>query len=628
MIHFSAFTNHLPQEPIPDELSRQWASGNLFPKLANTWTYSRDNVFFSIQGDCPLSPFVYASPQLVLICDADLLGFGAFEDFGKANKNPAQYMADLYKNHGDEFARQLRGWFGIVIYDHEQQTLKAWTDHFGVRRVVYRATSKSLGIASDLRLLNNFFPQQQEIDPEALFEYLQFSCVPAPRTIYRDVYRLEPGHWLSSSQNAKSNVYWDMKYHEVSGCSEGEWATQTFDAIQSAVFSAAKTLDPSQRVGCFLSGGTDSSSVSALVGQFTGEPVSTFSIGFDDPRYNEIEYARIAARHFKSDHHEYFVKPQDILDILPAAVDAYDEPFGNSSIIPAYYCARMGAEIGLTHMLAGDGGDELFGGNQRYASDQIFRRYWLMPGLVRTQLLEPAVIFADRICGLKIIDRARSYIKRANILPPERYFSYDFLSNVKTEELLTPLFQKLLAGTDPLAPAKHHFHTATARNDLNRWLYLDVKITITDNDIRKVTKMAELAGIVPRYPLLDHLLAEFSGKIPYQLKVRGTQLRYLFKKAMSKVLPSEILNKKKHGFGLPFSVWMGEQRELRNFVFDTLGTAAARQRGYLRPDLLEWLWGNYEREDKIYYGDVLWVFLMLELWHTARKTHKPAYAES
>jgi asparagine synthase (glutamine-hydrolysing) len=622
MIHLSAFINRT--KSFGEDAIRSWTGSSILPNLKNRWVHHSNNLFMSIQGDSDLKHRIFQSPQLVLICDTDLLGSGNCSDFHEASGNPAEFLAKKYRQGGDEFARDLHGWFGIILYDSEQDTIKAWTDHFGVRRLVYRDASKSFGIASDLRLLNRFFVEQPTIDPAAILEYLQYSCIPAPHTIYKDTQRLEPGHHLTCKPAASAQVYWDMRYPEALDRSLSRWATETYEAIESAVSLAAKRSDESGNLGCFLSGGTDSSSISGLVGKLTAKPPATFSIGFEDPRYNEIEYARIAARHFRADHHEYFVSPDDILNLLRKAYSVYDEPFGNSSIVPAYYCARLAAENGVRYMLAGDGGDELFGGNQRYASDRIFQRYFIIPGVARSHFLEPLVAGLAKKPSLKYIDLAQRYIRRASIPPPDRYFSYDFLSTVNRNELFLPSFNALLRGTEPLAAARGHFQNARAECDLNRWLYLDLKITITDNDLRKVTPMTELAGVVPRYPLLDPALSEFSGTIPANLKVSGTRLRYLFKQSMRNFLPPEILTKKKHGFGLPFSVWLGEHKALREFVFDVLGSASARQRGYFRSDMLEWLLSKYEMESKVFYGDVMWVFLMLELWHlSAKNIHKP-----
>ena len=179
-----------------------------------------------------------------------------------------------------------------------------------------------------------------------------------------------------------------------------------------------------------------------------------------------------------------------------------------------------------------------------------------------------------------------------------------------------------LKDNDPLAPARRHYFDAVAESELNRWLYLDLKITITDNDLRKVTTMCRLAEVQPRYPLLDWPLAAFAATIPAYLKVRGSRLRYMFKKAMRDVLPPEIICKTKHGFGLPYSVWVGENQSLRDFTFDVLGSQQCRQRGYFRHDLLEWVWSQYESVHKGFYGDVLWVFMMLELWHLTKRDNR------
>jgi asparagine synthase (glutamine-hydrolysing) len=387
--------------------------------------------------------------------------------------------------------------------------------------------------------------------------------------------------------------------------------------MRSAVSLNMSGVDSSQ-LGCFLSGGTDSSSVAGLMSQCAKQPARTFSIGFDDPRYNEIEYARLAAAHYKSRHYEYFVTPDDILRLIERAVPAYDEPFGNSSIIPTYYCARLAAENGVTHLLAGDGGDELFGGNARYLEDQVFQNYGSIPGCIRRRVMEPLVTAGRSWTSLRLFDQASRYIRRSNINVPDRLFSYSFLSSVPNAQLFTSDFLASVREHHPLTPARNYFAAAPAQNDLNRWLYLDLKITIADNDIRKVTVMSKLAGVTPRYPLLDPALAEFAGTIPARLKVRGPHLRYLFKKAMAGILPPQIIAKRKHGFGLPYCVWLLEHKRLRDFTLDVLGSVRFQQRGYFRKGVSEWLWSQYENVHQSFYGEILWEFLMLELWHVTQ----------
>jgi asparagine synthase (glutamine-hydrolysing) len=211
--------------------------------------------------------------------------------------------------------------------------------------------------------------------------------------------------------------------------------------------------------------------------------------------------------------------------------------------------------------------------------------------------------------------RASSYIRRSSIPAPDRYFSYSLISSAPRAQLFTTDFAAIVHDHDSLEPARRHFRNARAQTDLNRWLYLDLKITISDNDVRKVTGMSRLAGVETRYPLLSPDLAEFTARIPAGLKVKRTRLRYLFKRAVRNLLPAETIKKTKHGFGLPFSVWLGDHQKLRDFTFDVLGSARCQQRGYFRPGLLSWLWSQYESVHRGYYGEILWTWMMLELWH-------------
>src|SRR3989475_1353607 len=568
----------------------------------------------SLWGDELINQFAYDTPEISIICRTDLL-IRDSRLHAEYNVYPARFLASLYEQQGDLFVRELRGTFAIILYDKKARVLKAWTDPFGSERLVFTNPQGFTAVATDLRLLLPLFTERPDIDPVAVQQYLQYTCIPAPKTIFKGISRLEPGHQLTTRPAVATRSYWDMNYAENESRAEKAWIDKTAEALRSAVSLNVTGVEPS-RLGCFLSGGTDSSSIVGMVSQLTREPARTFSIGFDDPRYNEMHYARLAATHNKSKHHEYFVTPDDILSLIQRAVPAYDDPFGNSSIIPTYYCARLAAENGVKHLLAGDGGDELFGGNSRYVDDRVFQHYNSIPLWVRRALIEPAVSIGDSWTRLRLFDRAARYIRRSKIDVPDRLFSYSLLSSFPHEELFTPDFLAAsVDGQHPLTPARAHFAAAPAGNDLNRWMYLDLKITINDNDLRKVTVMSQLAGVTTRYPMLDPTLAEFTGTIPARLKVRKSQLRYLFKKAMAGILPPEIIAKQKHGFGLPYSVWVGEHGLLRDFTFDILGGTQCRQRGYFRPDLLEWIWSRYESVHRRFYGDLLWVFLMLELWH-------------
>jgi len=341
--------------------------------------------------------------------------------------------------------------------------------------------------------------------------------------------------------------------------------------------------------------------------------VKTFSIGFAEQPFNELGYAEIAAKRFNADHHTYLVSASDCFAALPGMVRSFDEPFGNSSAIATYFCARLAADNGVKTLLAGDGGDELFGGNEWYASDKIFQLYQDVPGVLRKALIEPLLRFLPFENGF--VGKARRYIRRSNLPAFERIMSYHFLCAHAQEEIFEPDFFHALKGYPILEIPSRYYREAPAMEHLDRLMYQDLKVVIGDSDLPKVTYMSELAGIRSRFPFLDVAVAEFSGRVPASLKVKGFEKRYLFKQAFRKLLPIEIIQKKKHGFGIPVSDWMRSDPKMRELARDTLLSQRAFERGYFRRAFIDDLFQKHETDDSSYYGDTIWSFLTLELWH-------------
>jgi asparagine synthase (glutamine-hydrolysing) len=346
----------------------------------------------------------------------------------------------------------------------------------------------------------------------------------------------------------------------------------------------------------------------------TGERVHAFSIGFQEERYDELSYARLAAAHYGAAHYSQLVTPADALACLPDLVAAYDEPFGNNSVIPTYLCARMARDTGIHLLLAGDGGDEIFGGNERYRNEYILSRYGLIPRPLRVAVIEP-ILRALPAGGLSLLGKAQRYVERASLPNPERFYSSEFFVAQQRSSLLHPDFVAATTADWPAQVARRHYQTAAAKAELNRLLYVDLKLTLADNDLFKVIRSAEVAGVQVRFPMLDIKLVELMGTLPAAYKVRGGEKRHLFKRAFAEFLPSEILSKVKHGFGLPISDWLKTYEPLQELARDTLLSARCRDRGYLAPGAMESLFALHSRDHTPFYGSVLWRFLMLELWH-------------
>jgi len=375
-----------------------------------------------------------------------------------------------------------------------------------------------------------------------------------------------------------------------------------------------------EEAGAFLSGGTDSSTIAGILGEVSGQPARTYSIGFDASGYDEMEYARIAARHFSTRHREYYVTPDDIVTAIPQVAAIFDQPFGNSSAIPAFYCARMAKEDGLSRILGGDGGDELFGGNVRYAKQHLFSLYEQVPSVMRKGVVEPLVFGMPGGAALPLVRKVRSYIEQASIAMPARTETYNLLERYGHGEVFTREFLDTVNAGYPASLLDEIYHQNDANSLINRMLAFDRKFTLADNDLPKVAKACELAGIDVGFPLISDEITAFSLRLEPQLKLKGTKLRYFFKEALRGFLPEEIIAKQKHGFGLPFGVWLQHHKPLQALASDSLSDL--KSRNVIRADFIDKLLGHHLDEHAGYHGTMVWVLMMLEQWYRQREIHK------
>jgi len=325
-----------------------------------------------------------------------------------------------------------------------------------------------------------------------------------------------------------------------------------------------------------------------------------------------MEYARIAARHFRTDHHEYYVTPADVVAAAPLVAQAYDQPFGNASAVPTYYCARMAQADGITRLLGGDGGDELFGGNERYAKQFQFSLYDRVPSPLRSWAIEPMLLGMPGLQRVPLLRKARSYVEQAKIPMPRRYESYNLLERLGTANVFDARFLEGVDLDQPRALQQAAYDGTRAQSLINRMLALDMRFTLADNDLPKVTRMCDVAGVDVAFPLLHDDVVAFAGALAPSLKLRGTTLRYFFKEALRGFLPDEIIRKKKHGFGLPIGVWLQSHAPLRDLAGDALGTL--RKRRIVREEMLDSLLTTRLSSHAGYYGTLVWILMMLELW--------------
>lgn len=481
-------------------------------------------------------------------------------------------------------------------------------DRFGIESICWRVVDGRLRFAARADELAG---DSAEIDCQAIFDYLYFHSIPSPRTIFKDVFRLPPGH-LARFERGRMTVepYWQPSFEEApGGASFDALAVEFRQLLRDAVEAQLDGSKPA----CFLSGGTDSSTVAGMIGEVSGQRTATYSIGFDAQGYDEMEFARIAARHFSTEHHEYYVTPDDVVRSIAQVATHFDQPFGNSSALPAFYCARMARDDGVSRLLAGDGGDELFGGNTRYAKQRIFGWWDRVPQPLRSGVMEPVLARGGRSGGgPALLRKAASYVEQARVPMPDRLEMYNLMLRLDPTRVLTPA---LLAHIDPQSPlAQQREVWAAARNAsaLDRQLAFDWRYTLAESDLPKVRGATALAGVEAGFPMLDDRLLEFSCRLPGDYKLKGLKLRWFFKEALRGFLPEEIIVKKKQGFGMPFGLWAHRHPALNALARESLHGIAARN--IVRRDFIDELLDRRLGEHPGYYGEMVWILMVLEQW--------------
>jgi asparagine synthase (glutamine-hydrolysing) len=524
-----------------------------------------------------------------------------------STQGAAAAWAAAFSRHGVEAPNHVRGDYAVAITGPEGETFLA-IDRFAIRSLCYRPRPQRLDFAERANALAD---GDSPVDPQAIFDYLFFHAIPSPRTIFKGILRLPPAHY-AHFKGGKLSVapYWVPRFQEPRSGDFGALKGEFMGILENAVKSRLEGYAPEQ-IGCFLSGGTDSSTVAGMITQVAGRPAASYSIGFDAQGYDEMEYARIAARRFGTDHHEYYVTPADLVRKIPDVAIHYDQPFGNSSALPAFYCARMAHDDGVRRMLAGDGGDELFGGNTRYAKQRVFGIYDHVPSVLRKGFLEP-VLGLPGMDRIPIVKKGVSYIEQARVPMPERTEMYNLLIRLGADQVLTPAFLSQVDQRAPHVLQKDVWNAAQASTQINRMLAFDWRFTLAENDLPKVVGTTSLAEVDVAFPLLDDALLDFSCTLPPEFKLKGFKLRWFFKEALRGFLPDEIITKKKHGFGLPFGVWACKDAALSKLAADTLN--ALVRRNILDEKFLRSLTTELLPAYPGYYGELVWILMMLEQW--------------
>jgi len=503
----------------------------------------------------------------------------------------------------------LRGNFLLAIHDKDSNTFFAVIDKLGKNDCYYYESNDELIISNSLTEIKELANLTLTINPQAIFNYFYFHCIPSPLTIFNEVKKLEPGTFLQyANQKIEISSYWKPNFKQKND----RKTTELCQELKQTLTKAISDTHPGKETGSFLSGGLDSSTITGLFSNLSHEKIDAYTMGFEEAGYDETEYAQIAAEHFNVTLNNYYVTPGDVANAFSKVIQSCDEPFGNSSIIPTFLCAKFAKSQGKTMLLAGDGGDELFAGNERYRKQQVFNHYNKIPQIIKSTLLEPIFLKAPLVSKLPLLRKISRYVEQARVPMPERMETYNLLNQFPHERMFTHDFLGNINTGDPVKAIQKTYEIDTNADFLQQMLYSDWKFTLSDNDIKKVNTACRLAGIDVKYPFLDEEMIEFSSHIPSKILIKNNTLRFFYKEAVKGFLPDDIINKKKHGFGLPFGEWLKKSPELQSHIYVNLNNFKSRK--ILNDQFIDEIIEKHRTQHAGYYGVFVWIIAVLEEW--------------
>ena len=528
-----------------------------------------------------------------------------------ASHTDTEVIVHLYEEEGPECVRRLRGMFAFAVWDAPRRQLMLARDRAGKKPLVYANTNGALVFASEIKALLQDPSVADTLNYEAIHHYLTYQYVPGPITVFNAIQKLPPAHYLLLRNGTIScTKYWELSYTPKLRLPRLDDYKERFLALfQDTVNIRLKSDVP---LGVFLSGGIDSSATVAVMSSLLNRPAKTFSIGFEDADFNELEYARTVSGLYQTDHTEFIVKP-DALSILPALVRQYDEPFADPSAIPTYYVSQL-TRRHVTVALNGDGGDESFAGYERYLAGRLSAYYARVPALLRNSIIRPIVCnLPYRDYRWSVVRRLKRFITGAAGTAAQRHVQWLCYFNADMKkDLYTSAFAKAVSAIDSAALTEALFRHSDADGLLDKALYADVKMYLPYDLLVKVDIASMAHSLEARSPFLDHTLMEFAASLPERLKLHGMQLKFLLKKAFAPLLPESILYRKKMGFGVPLNRWFRE--ELKPAARDILLAKRSVERGYFNKKVIARMLDEHAAmtADHSYR---LWALLWLELWH-------------
>lgn len=513
-----------------------------------------------------------------------------------------------YEEYGEACVERLIGMFAFAIYDEKRRRLFIARDRLGIKPLYYARINGEIYFGSELKVVLQHPGVPRDLDMNALDQFLTLEYIPAPRSIVQHVQKLPPGHTLTYEDGEITiKSYWSLDFQTTTQSDE-ESLEELTELIRDAVKLRMIADVP---LGAFLSGGIDSSTVVSFMSELSSLPVKTFSIGFGDPTYNELPYARMVAQHYGTEHYEEYLEP-DVLSLAERLIRHLDEPLGDFSILPTYLVSEV-ARKHVTVSLSGDGGDEIFAGYDTYVAQNMARYYNYVPGPIREKVL-PAImsLVPPQSAKKGLINKAKRFIEGGALDPELQHTRWMmFINDADKDSLYQAGVRSAIATETPQDVMERYFLQARIADALAQQQYVDIKTYLADDILTKVDRMSMAVSLEARVPLLDHRVVEFAMRLPPHLRMDKGTTKVILRKLMANRLPEQVLNKPKEGFSIPIKQWL--KTTLNPLMMDLLSQSSVQRRGYFHSGTVE-RWIKEHMENKANHSHRLWALMVFELW--------------
>jgi len=513
-----------------------------------------------------------------------------------------------YEEYGEACVERLIGMFAFAIYDEKRRRLFIARDRLGIKPLYYAKVNGEIYFGSELKVVLQHPGVPRALDMHALDQFLTLEYIPAPRSIVEHVQKLPPGHTLTYEDGEITiKPYWSLDFQTTTQSDE-ECLEELTELIRDAVKLRMIADVP---LGAFLSGGIDSSTVVSFMSELSSLPVKTFSIGFGDPTYNELPYARMVAEHYGTEHYEEYLEP-DVLSLAERLIRHLDEPLGDFSILPTYLVSEVARKY-VTVSLSGDGGDEIFAGYDTYVAQNMARYYNYVPGPIREKVL-PAImsLVPPQSAKKGLINKAKRFIEGGALDPDLQHTRWMmFINDADKDNLYQAGVRSAIATETPQDVMERYFLQARVADALAQQQYVDIKTYLADDILTKVDRMSMAVSLEARVPLLDHRVVEFAMRLPPHLRMDKGTTKVILRKLMANRLPEQVLNKPKEGFSIPIKQWL--KTTLNPLMMDLLSQSSVQRRGYFHPATVE-RWIKEHMENKANHSHRLWALMVFELW--------------